>query len=94
MFCPLQVDTANQTVYFKLFNDCLQAGGDASYVERVTHLIMVASKMKGATCVGGLLPLVEGLPSGSDKMVKDITQQVRFYRSERSRKRGFLVFRQ
>jgi hypothetical protein len=58
----------------KLFKDCLQAGEDASYVERITHLIMVTSKLKSATVVGAMLPLVQSV-SGGEKLAEQMTEQ-------------------
>jgi hypothetical protein len=71
--CAL-VDTANAGVYLKLFQDCLQAGEDASYIERITHLIMVTSKLKSATVVGAMLPLIEGV-SGGEKIAEQMKEQ-------------------
>ena len=64
-------------VYFKLFNDCLQAGADPEYVERLAHLIMVAGTMKGATTKKGLMPLIESLPTGGEKMANEMSKLVR-----------------
>ena len=64
-------------VYFKLFNDCLQAGADPEYVERLAHLIMVAGTMKGATTKAGLMPLIERLPTGGEEMANEMSKLVR-----------------
>lgn len=71
--CAL-VDTANASVYMKLFNDCIQSGEDASYVERITHLIMVTSKLKSATVVGAMIPLVQGISNG-EKLSEQMMEQ-------------------
>jgi hypothetical protein len=58
----------------KLFNDCLQAGEDANHVERIAHLIMVTFKLKSATVVGGMIPLVRGISDG-EKLAEQMKEQ-------------------
>jgi len=58
----------------KLFNDCLQSEDGANYIERITHLIMVTSKLKSATVVGAMVPLVQGVSNG-EKLAEQMMDQ-------------------
>jgi hypothetical protein len=69
-------DCANMKVYFKLFNDCLSSKDD-EHVERLTHLIVLASRLHNAALEGGLLPLVKQLSSGGGTMAQEMSEMVR-----------------
>ncbi len=71
--CAL-VDTLNNAVYLKLFNDCIQSGEDASYIERIAHLIMVIFKLKSATVVGAMVPLAQSTSDG-EKLASQMMDQ-------------------
>ena len=68
------LDTQNQSLYFKRFNDALKSK-NAEHVERLAHLLLVSGLLKGATCEQVLIPMMQTLPKDAGtQMAQDMQE--------------------